>query len=466
MNKKLFSLLLFTFSILLFTSGSLPARAQVKCPTDISGKSDKELEALLVVCEAEIADSKLRLNLTEKQAITIEQIISELKQKIKKSELEIKTRNIRIKQLSGDISIREQNIATLVAKIDKMKVSLAEILRKTEELGSRSPIEVVLSNENLSEFFIGLDNYGAVETKLHQAIADIRDLRNQTEEERTKLEGSRSKEAGLKLEQEEEKRRTESFRKEQEKVLKLTQAEAEAYKKSIAEKEKVKNEIRNRIFRTVGGQELSFGEALKLVRMHESRIGVNAALVLAVLTQESSVEGMIGKNIGKCTYKQSAANSAGTVMSESQKPSFLAITAELGLDANTVPVSCPIVSDGSYGGAMGPAQFMPSTWWNVSAETGYKKRVAQVTGSSLPSPFNSLDAFTGTALYLSDALARCKTAFSSTFELRACTAAKYYGGLSLSGSKLSRHMTPTYSYGYKVASRAADFEKDIALLDQ
>ncbi len=115
---------------------------------------------------------------------------------------------------------------------------------------------------------------------------------------------------------------------------------------------------------------------------------------------------------------------------------------------------------------MGPAQFMPNTWWNVEAGTGYKLRIAKVMGLDSPSPFRSQDAFTGTALYLSDALARCRTVFSSTFELRACTAAKYYGGLSLSGSKLSRHMNPTYSYGYKVASRAAEFEKDIAVLDQ
>jgi hypothetical protein len=342
-----------------------------------------------------------------------------------------------------------------------MRVSLSEILRKSEELSSRSPLEAVLSNEDLSAFFVGVDNYGAIEAKLHQAILDIKDLRGQTEAERTELEGSRSKEAELKYQQEEEKNR-----KEQESVLKLTKAEAESYKKSIAEKERIKNQIRNRIFRTVGGQELSFGEALKLVRMYESRIGVNASLVLAVLTQESSVEGLIGKNIGKCTYNQSAPNSAGTVMAESQKPSFLAIMSELGLDANTVPVSCAIVSDGAYGGAMGPAQFMPATWWNVGTETGYKKRIAQVTGAVTPSPFNSLEAFAGTALYLSDAMSRCRAAFSSTFEIRACTAAKYYGGLSLSGSKLSRHMNPTYSYGYKVAARAAEFEKDIAVLDQ
>ena len=442
------------------------ALAQVKCPSDIAGKSDKELEAFLIVCEAEIADQKIRLNLTEKQADTIQEIISELKQRIKKSELEIKTRNIRIEQISGDIGVREKNIEALVEKLERMKSSLAELLRKSDEVGMNSPVEAVLSQQAISNFFIDLDYYGVVRDKLHATILDIKNLRSQTEEEKTKLVSSRSKEAELRYLQVEEKKKSENYRKEQERVLKLTKAEAENYRKEIANKERVKNEIRNRIFRTVGGQELSFGEALKLVRIYEDKIGVNAALVLAVLTQESSESGLIGKNIGKCTYSQSAGNSSGTVMAKEQKPSFLAITNELGLDANSVPVSCPIVRDGSYGGAMGPAQFMPNTWWNVEASSGYKFRVAKVMGIDLPSPFRSLDAFTGTALYLSDAIARCRTAFSSTFELRECTAAKYYGGLSLSGSRLSRHMNPSYSYGYKVASRASAFEKDIALLDQ
>ena len=107
---------------------------------------------------------------------------------------------------------------------------------------------------------------------------------------------------------------------------------------------------------------------------------------------------------------------------------------------------------------MGPSQFMPNTWM------GYRDAVGRIVGATA-SPFEPQHAFVGTGLYLRDALDLCSTSFSETFKLRACTAAKYYAGLNTSGSRLLRHMNPTWSYGYKVASRAAKFEEDIRILD-
>jgi membrane-bound lytic murein transglycosylase B len=48
-------------------------------------------------------------------------------------------------------------------------------------------------------------------------------------------------------------------------------------------------------------------------------------------------------------------------MRSSQKSNFEKIMADLGINPSKQKVSCPITSDGSYGGAMGPAQFMPNT---------------------------------------------------------------------------------------------------------
>jgi membrane-bound lytic murein transglycosylase B len=59
-----------------------------------------------------------------------------------------------------------------------------------------------------------------------------------------------------------------------------------------------------------------------------------------------------------------------------------------------MPLSCP--QGGGYGGAMGPAQFIPSTWQLV------KGRVASMLGISIANPWEPRDAFMASAIYLDD----------------------------------------------------------------
>jgi membrane-bound lytic murein transglycosylase B len=54
-----------------------------------------------------------------------------------------------------------------------------------------------------------------------------------------------------------------------------------------------------------------------------------------------------------------------------------------------------------WGGAMGPAQFIPSTWMT------YKGKVKNITGKPAD-PWNINDAFLASALYLSDCGAKQK----------------------------------------------------------
>jgi len=432
---------------------------------NIEGKTDAELKTISEQCEKEVQEQKTLLDLKQRESVTIERDIAIIDNKIKTTDLSIRTSKVKIYQIGEEIDQKEEDIVSLSEKMEIIIGHLSTLIKKTNEFDSFSFLEAMLSQDSISNFFVDIDDYGVIKRDLNITLAELRGTREQTQTIKDLLRENEMNERGLKLTKESEQRKQVVYKEEKNDLLDLNRDQEAEYQKTIAEKERVKTAISNRLFRTVGGTELTFGEALQLVQLYEERIGVEAALTLSILSQESGIDGMIGKNQGRCIYNESAPNKSGTVMSNTQKPSFLKIIEELGMNPETTPVSCPIVSDGSYGGAMGPSQFMPTTWWDINNGFGYKKRVAKVLGVSVPSPFNNLDAFTGTTLYLSDAMERCQTAFSSQFDVWSCTAAKYYSGLSNTTDRtLLKHMRPTYSYGYKVASRALEFQKDIDLL--
>jgi membrane-bound lytic murein transglycosylase B len=129
------------------------------------------------------------------------------------------------------------------------------------------------------------------------------------------------------------------------------------------------------------------------------------------------------------------------------QPPFVSITAQLGLDPNVTPISCPMRdlhgNQIGWGGAMGPAQFIPSTW------VGYAPKVAKITGQPA-NPFDIRDAFLAAAIKLA-----AGGATSQSGEWAA--AMRYFSGGT----------NPAYSfYGDSVVATAAKYQNDINQLNQ
>ncbi len=448
----------FVIFLLVLVSPFYIAKADVvSCESVKEGDSDQILKEKLQRCEKEIEEQKLLLRNKERQSTNLERDLAILDYKINKIKLEAKARSISIANLDREIDNKNDKISELSEKVGRMKMSVAELVRRTNELGSTSLAEVLLSNSGLSDFFSDLNSFDSIQSSLNETFDLIKESKNEEELNKKILENRISKEKSLKALQEIERRKLEVTENEKNRILLETKGEEKRYKNVLVEKQRIINEIKNRILKITGGGELRFEEALKLVRVAEQALGIRAALILAVLTQESGENGLIGKNLGRCYYNTPINNKSGTVMSDAQKPSFLFITSQLGLDPDKTPVSCPIQYDGQYGGAMGPSQFMPKTWWDVDTNTGYKTRVEEITGSQFASPFNNLEAFTGTALYLNDALGSCDDIYKTTYSQESCAAAKYYAG-----GNWRKHMN---GYGARVANRAMAFQKDIDILD-
>ena len=131
-------------------------------------------------------------------------------------------------------------------------------------------------------------------------------------------------------------------------------------------------------------------------------------------------------------------------------------------------VSCPILrSDGTrigWGGAMGPLQFIPSTWaiygGIVSDGAGgyvYSRSsdaIRSLTGGTTASnPFNKQDAFMASALLLRD------NGANGTYASDKLAALRYYAGWG--GASRAENQF----YGNQVMERKARLENEIKTLD-
>jgi membrane-bound lytic murein transglycosylase B len=123
---------------------------------------------------------------------------------------------------------------------------------------------------------------------------------------------------------------------------------------------------------------------------------------------------------------------------------FQTITAALGRDPSKTLVSCPIGGSG-YGGAMGPAQFIPSTW------TLLETRIASALGETTPDPWYPQDAFMASALYLTD-LGASGTSYTANRN----AACKYY-----SGRKCDSKAPANSFYGDSVMNKATSIQQQM-----
>jgi len=365
----------------------------------------KALEEELLKLEEQIAQYDKDIAKTEQEKKTLENKISILKNTIKKLDLQIYQSNVVIKDLGYQIQDTENSIKITSLKIEEGRERLAAILRTIYEEDERPLVEILLS-EGMSDFFDNLVALEALNVKNKELLDNIKSLKTSLEGQKQSLDEEKSdleKQVVIQTLQRQESAQTKA---EQDYLLKLTEAEYQKYLKEKSDVEKIAQKIRERIFDLIGVPEApTFGEAYEIAKFVSGQTGIRPALLLAVLTQESN----IGKNVGQCflTNSQtgdgvrlSTGKTETKVMAPNRDvPRFLEITQELGRDPYNTPVSCPLKdSYGTpvgWGGAMGPSQFIPSTW------AIYKDKLQGILGHE-PDPWNIKDAFMATGVYLKD----------------------------------------------------------------
>lgn len=411
-------------------------KIEKKCESFASGDCKKLLESCAQYLDEKSERISQDISKTEKQKKTLQNQISILKQKINKLETQIKQSNIMIQDLSLQIRDTESSISKTSQKIEEKKKQLVEILRITYEMDKKSLIEVLLTEQTISGFFDSLIYLETLNAKSQDLLNIIKNLKNSLEDQKLILDKEKENlERVLKM-QVLQKEESEKTKKETEQLSKLTEAQ---YQKLIQEKKEVEQvaaKIKAKIFELIGvAKAPTFGEALEIAKAVGGITNIRPAFLLAIISQESA----IGRNVGQC-YLTDENTGDGIKIATGEKsprtmnpyrdvPIFLDITKKLGLNYKSTPVSCwiPIYVSGKpygWGGAMGPAQFIPSTW------RLYEPDISQRLGRT-PNPWLVYDSFLAAAIYLADLGANAQTTQSERN-----AANKYCGGYSWYSSQV------------------------------
>ena len=439
----------------LFFEMTFNVQAQTTDQTQTTDQDRVQLEQNLADLENQIKQLNSTIAQTQDQKKSLANDISLLTQKINQSKLKIKAYDTKIKSLSQTITEKNDNLQTLSDKMIREKDSLAQIFRKSQYLDQYTVLDFMLQTKTLSSFYSDQDTFGTLKKALDTSFDNIRMAQDQIEKVKSDLEDAKDQETAKKIAQEATKKQVESNQKEKNSLLKITKNQETEYKKVLAERQKEAAQIRARLFDLRDSVSIPFGQAYDYALAASKTTGVRPALILAILMQESS----LGINVGAC-YVNDYTTGDGVniktgdikkrVMSPSRDvPVFISLLAKIGRDIIKTPVSCwiPMYYQGSpsgWGGAMGPSQFIPSTW------SLFEDRIEKITGAIVADPWNPYHAITATSLYLSDLGA---IAGNETSERNA--ACKYYSGRSCASSSAGA------GYGNSVMRKLYSMQADI-----
>src|SRR3989344_6964 len=359
MFKKIYSFV-FLLSFLTFV---MPVFSQ----TDDRDAKIRQLENLIEQYNQEIAKKQ-----TEAQSLSNQISIFELQ--VKQTQAEIDATNLSIKQLTSAINQKEKNISEKEKEIEDKNVLLARYLRQVQRSDQGSLLEFLLKNRRFSDFFNDLNSISNIQNQIHDTLLKIKDLKEKLVKEKDDLESDKAEQEQLKSIKKKQKTALEAAKKDKQKLLDQTKGQEKIYQQLIAKTKADIQTIKNQPYNLAMGFKMTFEEALTHALKASQYTGIRPAFLMAIVKIESDW----GGNVGKGTWR--------TDMHPRDFNAFAQITSALGLNPDSTPVSKK--PSYGWGGAMGPAQFIPTTWLL------YEAAVANLTGSRPPSPWNIEDAFT------------------------------------------------------------------------
>jgi len=437
--------LVWSVVFLLFTAG-LTYQSQASVQDEIAERQ-RQIEEL----QKQIDEYQSQIDISRGQSRTLESEIKQLNTKINQIALEIKGLELSVNKTQLEIGETESKIIESGEAIERHKTALAQYIKIAHRNDQVTLAEVLFNNNSLSDFFNYLNDIQNTQDNLKTTIQNMRELKSELEDRQTALEEKRTDLKHLISIQAIQRKSLDVNKKDKDALLKETKGQESKFQELVKRSQRDIEKIREQLtFLQQHG--ITAEDAVRYAQLAAIRAGIRPAFLLAIL----EIESRLGQNVGTGNWKDDMyecyirlgtkyypnRKSYYLQRAETEKNAFFAIVGKLGLNSDLVKVS----REPNYGcgGAMGPAQFIPSTW------LAYEEEVSRLTGHNPPNPWNIEDAFMASAIKLTKGGADKQTRAAESGAARA-----YIGGSTRCSSGICNY------YSNAVLRKADEIEKNI-----
>lgn len=238
LSKKCIILLSIIFlSLLLFRSFSYaqsesPTPTLTPTPTTDASSQDKEK---LNNLQNEINDLQGKINDLQKQEKTLSSQISVMDSQIKLTQLRMNETKQKLAALEDDIEKTTKKILKLEASLTDITKILLNRIVATYEIGSAQPLSILLSSNNVSDFFVRSNYLKIAQAHDKRLIFDTQQAKNDYANQKAIFEDKKNKVVTLKKQLEDYTAQLNSEKKDKENLLAVTHNSEKEYQKRLAD---------------------------------------------------------------------------------------------------------------------------------------------------------------------------------------------------------------------------------------
>lgn len=357
----------------------------------------KEVANQITQLESDITNAK-------KDTKSFQQEMYIFNQEIEKKNLHIKEINLHLQEAQEELSLKNKEIKGFADLLKRKTIAVRFSLQQLQRHDDMNIVTPFFAGESISDSFRTVYHLSTLRKEMSDFLIQKESIEKRLIAEQELAQDNSDDIVKLKKLAYIQKDVLEQKKKDKKTLLERTKGQEKQYQIQLKKSKKDAITIRQQIFTLEGaGISLSLGDAIDKAKFTGEKTGIRPAFLLGIF----QVESKLGTYLGRGSWQKD--------MKPRERNIFLALTKKLGLDPDSMPISKKPWY--GWGGAMGPAQFLPSTWM------AYEDRITSLTGHTPPSPWHIDDAFMASGLKLVS-----NGAGSHILNDEHTAAAKYIGG--------------------------------------